>query len=82
MTRMSIEMPGRYPRRFLWWFQCDRCEVPQEPSWTQTEIDLQKFADEGWAIGKRYDTCPACLANGVAPDEPLATIKKTEEVQS
>ena len=69
MTRLSLELPNAYPRKFIWWMECDICqETRSNPTWMQKDLPLTDFMALGWECGKQIDKCPACLIP-VAPKE-------------
>jgi hypothetical protein len=62
MTRLSIELPQAYPRKFVWWMQCDVCDTTRSaPAWRQDDLPLSMFTTQGWECGRLKDTCPACI---------------------
>lgn len=62
MTRLAIELPNGYPRRFLWWMECDSCETTRSaPAWRQEDLPLSMFTELGWECGSQTDRCPKCI---------------------
>lgn len=63
MTRLSLELPKHYPRKFIWWMECDRCqETRSQPAWLVKDLPLEGFRLLGWECGNKSDLCPACKA--------------------
>jgi hypothetical protein len=61
MTRLSQRLVNHYPRKFLWWMECDNCNrVGGDPKWSCDDLELEAFRDQGWRCGD-FDTCPECL---------------------
>lgn len=62
MTRLSVQLRKDYPRRLIWWMECDRCQVTRSrPAWSADDLPLDEFRLAGWRC-EYADTCPACLA--------------------
>lgn len=80
--RLSIELPNGYPRRFVWWMECDVCRVTRSaPAWQQQDLPLSKFEALGWMCEKTRDTCPDCLAI-MRPTEQATPDSSSTERQS
>jgi hypothetical protein len=63
MTRIAVELPRHYPRKFVWFMECDKCETTRsKPAWDQSDLPLEGFRLLGWDCGPTQDTCPNCLA--------------------
>ena len=63
MTRLSLELSNAYPRKFIWWMECDICrETRSNPAWMQKDLPLTDFGALGWYCGQKIDKCPACRA--------------------
>lgn len=62
MTRIAVELPRHYPRKFVWFLECDICqETRSKPAWDQRELPLDGFRLLGWECGSIRDKCPSCL---------------------
>ncbi|PYY63634.1 hypothetical protein DEJ30_12025 [Curtobacterium sp. MCPF17_003] len=64
MTRLSQELNNHYPRKLIWWMECDFCQQTRSrPAWDQRDLPLDEFRAAGWECGNQRDKCPACLVS-------------------
>ncbi|MCW2287009.1 hypothetical protein EDF60_1660 [Leucobacter luti] len=66
--RLSQLLVNEYPRRLIWWMECDVCRKTRSaPAWSQDDLPLSKFRDAGWRCRMEHpmDTCPDCLRKEV-----------------
>ena len=69
MTRLAIDLPHAYPRKFVWFMECDKCRTTvSDPAWSQDDLPLSKFRALGWDC-YGYDTCPKCVSQRVPSPE-------------
>ncbi len=63
--RLAQELVNHYPRKLIWWMQCDVCQkVGSDPAWSHDGLPLSKFRADGWRCREKQgplDTCPDCL---------------------
>lgn len=65
MTRLSQTLTHSYPRKLIWWMDCDGCNtVGSDPKWSQHDLPLDDFRAKGWVID-HFDLCPACVSAGL-----------------
>ena len=63
MSRLSLELKDAYPYKFIWWMECDLCQMTRsDPKWTHQALLLSDFTALGWKCGKQTDMCPDCLS--------------------
>ena len=66
MTRLAIELPNAYPRKFVWFMECDKCRTTRSnPAWSHDDLPLGGFRLLGWQCGDQTDSCPKCVAESV-----------------
>lgn len=61
--RQAQRLVNEYPRRLVWWMECDVCRTVGAPAWSQNDLPLVKFRELGWRCRNEHpmDTCPKCL---------------------
>lgn len=66
--RLSQLLVNEYPRRLIWWMECDVCkEISGPPAWGHDDLPLSMFRELGWRCRNEHpmDTCPGCLRKEV-----------------
>jgi hypothetical protein len=66
--RYAAELPNGYPRKRVWWMECDTCGAQSRPAWMHDDLPLSDFRALGWECGNTADRCPKCIRKG-ADDE-------------
>lgn len=59
---------------------CDRCFTRSDVRPLQHDFPLIEFADKGWLISNRADVCPACVAKGERPIDPVYSRERLEDL--
>lgn len=64
MTLLSQTLTNSYPRKLIWWIDCDGCHtVGSDPKWSDRDLPLEDFRAKGWECG-HFDLCPTCVVAG------------------
>lgn len=72
MTRLSLELPNQYLRKFIWWMECDTCQQTRSrPAWSQQDLPLTDFVALGWECGQQNDKCPTCVNAAIDVIPPM-----------
>jgi hypothetical protein len=65
LMRLAVTLPNQYPRKLVWWMECDTChETRSRPAWTDEDLPLGDFMAVGWECGETADKCPKCIQKG------------------
>lgn len=68
MTRLSLKLTNDYPRKYLWWMQCDTCSLASKPAWSIIDLPITEFRAAGWTCTSNgTDTCPTCTQKDTKP---------------